>query len=224
MENETDNKKTIINVTQNKDSKKNAILEAGLKLFSEKGFAAVGVRNIAKEANVNISMISYYYGGKSGILKEILNRFFSEYSEEVRKTVDKSSEPLVFVSNLLETVIPFFRTHSREALIFATELPLDSSDITEFKAEKMKNLLNIFRTIFRNAGLPENAEDKLLGTIGPAFFSMVFSHFLFKPVTKATFGITADDEYYRLYTKILETMFKGAVKELQATFKEGELK
>ena len=206
----------------NKESKKEAILEAGKKLFSERGFAAVGVRDIAKEADVNISMISYHYGGKSGVLKEILTRFFSEYSEKVRNIVNISSDPPLFISNLIEAAVPFFRAHSREAIIFASEMPVDSSDITEFKAVKMKELLYIFRTVFRKAGLPEEIEDKLLGIIGPAFFSMVFSHFLFKPVASTSFGIVADNDFYMLYTKILKTMMTGAVKGLQDEFGSGE--
>ena len=209
-------------VAANKESKKDAILEAGRKLFSERGFAAVGVRDIAKEADVNISMISYHFKGKSGVLKEILSGFFSEYSEKVRNIVNISSDPPVFISNLIESLVPFFREHSREAIIFASEMPVDSSDITEFKAEKIKDLLNIFRTVFRRAGLPSNSEDKLLGIIGPAFFSMVFSHFLFKPVASNTFGLVDDDNFYMLYTKILKTMMKGAVMELQSAFGSAE--
>ena len=201
-----------------RDSKKDAILEAGIKLFSEKGFAAVGVRDIAKEANVNISMISYYYGGKSGVLKEILSSFFSEYSELIRKIVDISDDPPVFISNLVDAAVPFFREHSRQAIIFAVEMPVDSSDITEFKAEKMRNLLNLFRKVFAHAGLPEGMEDRLLGIIGPSFFSILFSHFLFYPVTEQTFGIRKNDEFYELYRNVVKTIMTGAVKELQLSF------
>ena len=52
---------------------KQRIFEAALALFARKGYAAVGVREIAKHANVNISMINYYYGEKAGILKAIID-------------------------------------------------------------------------------------------------------------------------------------------------------
>ncbi len=203
-----------------KEGKKEAILEAGKKLFSEKGFSAVGVRDIAKEAEVNISMISYYFGGKSGVLKEILSSFFDDYSSVIQGTVEITTDPPLFVSNLIDRIIPFFRDHSREVLIFAAEMPVDSSDITDFKAEKVRNLLSIFRAVFRRAGLPAELEEKFLSIIGPAFFSMVFSHFLFRPVASKSFNIIFDDDFYTLYNRIIKMIMTGAVKELQENFKE----
>lgn len=49
-----------------------AIMEATLELFAEKGYEAVSIRQIAKAANTNIALISYYFGSKEGLFKEIL--------------------------------------------------------------------------------------------------------------------------------------------------------
>lgn len=48
---------------------RNKILLTALELFAEKGFERVTVRQIAKEAQVNISAISYYFGDKAGLYK-----------------------------------------------------------------------------------------------------------------------------------------------------------
>ena len=47
------------------------ILYAAEKLFAEKGFAATSTRDIAKNAGVNVSMISYYFGSKEKLFEEI---------------------------------------------------------------------------------------------------------------------------------------------------------
>ncbi len=41
-----------------------ALIEAGLRLFGEKGFAAASTREIAAEAKANIGSIAYHFGGK----------------------------------------------------------------------------------------------------------------------------------------------------------------
>lgn len=41
-----------------------ALIEAGLKLFGEKGFAATSTREIAAAAKANIGSIAYHFGGK----------------------------------------------------------------------------------------------------------------------------------------------------------------
>ncbi|MFK4985547.1 TetR family transcriptional regulator, partial [Klebsiella pneumoniae] len=51
--------------------KKEQILAVAERLFSEQDFDAVSVRDIAKEANVNVAMISYYFGSKEKLLEEL---------------------------------------------------------------------------------------------------------------------------------------------------------
>jgi len=58
--------------------KKCIILEKAEELFSSQGFSGTSVREIAKAADVNIAMISYYFGSKDQLLMEIL-RYRSDY-------------------------------------------------------------------------------------------------------------------------------------------------
>ncbi|CAA2104302.1 putative HTH-type transcriptional regulator YttP [Variovorax paradoxus] len=43
------------------------LLHTALRLFAQKGFAKTSTREIAREAEVNISAISYYFGDKDGL-------------------------------------------------------------------------------------------------------------------------------------------------------------
>ena len=52
-------------------SKEENILFAAEKLFAEKGFEGTSTREISKAANVNISMISYYFGSKENLMEEL---------------------------------------------------------------------------------------------------------------------------------------------------------
>lgn len=54
------------------NSKQEHILNIAMQLFAEKGYSATSVREIANKANVNLSMISYYFGGKEGLLNAIV--------------------------------------------------------------------------------------------------------------------------------------------------------
>lgn len=48
-------------------STRTAILEAAMRGFAEKGFAATGTREIAAAARTNIASIAYHFGGKEGL-------------------------------------------------------------------------------------------------------------------------------------------------------------
>lgn len=51
--------------------KQMAIIEAAERLFAVKGFEGASVRDIAHEANTNVSMISYYFGSKEKLMEAV---------------------------------------------------------------------------------------------------------------------------------------------------------
>ena len=67
-------------------SKEENILFAAEKLFSEKGFDKTSTREISRAANVNISMISYYFGSKEKLLESLFEMRMAEslvYMKEI---------------------------------------------------------------------------------------------------------------------------------------------
>ena len=53
------------------------ILDAALAEFADKGYAGARVRQIAERAGVNAQLISYYFGGKEGLYRELVQRWHS---------------------------------------------------------------------------------------------------------------------------------------------------
>ena len=52
---------------------KNRLLSCAIKEFALKGFEGASTREIVKQAGMNISAISYYFGSKEGLYTEILH-------------------------------------------------------------------------------------------------------------------------------------------------------
>jgi AcrR family transcriptional regulator len=48
------------------------LIQIAETLFAEHGYEAVSVRQLAKEAGVNLAMISYYFGSKEGLFAALL--------------------------------------------------------------------------------------------------------------------------------------------------------
>lgn len=53
------------------EATRQALIESGLRLFGDKGFAATSTREIAGGANANIASIAYHFGSKDGLRKAI---------------------------------------------------------------------------------------------------------------------------------------------------------
>jgi AcrR family transcriptional regulator len=52
------------------------LMGAGLKLFSEHGFEKTSVRELAREAQVNVAAVSYYFGDKTGLYRALFTESF----------------------------------------------------------------------------------------------------------------------------------------------------
>ena len=64
------------------------ILETAKRLFADRSFEGVSIRDITGAAGVNTSMISYYFGGKDGLYEAI---FDSEFMSMIRFLSDSET-------------------------------------------------------------------------------------------------------------------------------------
>ncbi len=86
------------------------ILEAATGLFAERGFHGASVRDITGRVGASPNAISYHFGSKEELYREIIERFASdqlELAERVLSTSPRSSEEFavrleVFFTGLLE--------------------------------------------------------------------------------------------------------------------------
>lgn len=90
---------------------KNKIMEEATKLFAEKGLEGTSTRDIAKATGSNVSLISYYFGGKEGLYKAIIKEFAEQAQsrmENILKNYEgQSLEPSSFVARLREIISGF---------------------------------------------------------------------------------------------------------------------
>ncbi|MBL7543357.1 MAG: TetR/AcrR family transcriptional regulator [Bdellovibrionaceae bacterium] len=77
------------------DSRKK-LIEVAVELFSKKGFHAVSVREICHQAGLNISLISYYFAGKEGLLVAALEELSKGQLERVEVALGKFESRIDF--------------------------------------------------------------------------------------------------------------------------------
>lgn len=57
---------------------KDRLLDAAERLFAERGFGDVSVRDLAAAAEVNVAAVNYHFQGKENLFQEVLARRFAE--------------------------------------------------------------------------------------------------------------------------------------------------
>ncbi|MEM7601438.1 MAG: TetR/AcrR family transcriptional regulator, partial [Verrucomicrobiota bacterium] len=69
---------------------KTRILDTAEQLFSDHGFRDVSLRQITREAEVNIASVNYHFGSKEALVAEVLTRVISPINELRLKLLDEA--------------------------------------------------------------------------------------------------------------------------------------
>ena len=97
------------------------LIKIATPLFAEKGFKAVSVREIVGIAGVNISMISYYFGGKEGLYAAVLNEQFAVL-QRVADIVNKNVDPLKKFELYIRATVARYRQNPYLLRFYTSEL------------------------------------------------------------------------------------------------------
>src|SRR5204863_5909751 len=86
------------------------IMETAEILFAEKGFNGTSVRDIALKANVNLAMISYYFGSKEKLLEAMFGyrqELLKVKIEDINSRKDLSAMEKVYllIDNYIEKIM-----------------------------------------------------------------------------------------------------------------------
>ncbi|NGZ76648.1 TetR family transcriptional regulator [Saccharibacillus alkalitolerans] len=97
------------------------ILKAAKKLTAEKGFEATTVREICAEAEANLSLVSYYYGGKEHVFEAVLDAFIPIY-EASAILAQRKLGPVEGLCTLVREIVLFRSSDPEIARIIHQEI------------------------------------------------------------------------------------------------------
>lgn len=107
------------------ENSKTRILEAATALFARKGFDGTSIREICKAADVNLCMISYYWGGKQELYQGIIDNLIEKQVEYSKSFLDLNKNPYDMtkdecrdlLSEVMDKFVDFFYTNISSDLI-----------------------------------------------------------------------------------------------------------
>jgi TetR/AcrR family transcriptional regulator len=94
---------------QQREQTRARILESALTVFSNRGFAAAGTREIAQRAGVNQGLIRYHFKTKANLWREAATLIFTEAREHIADRVLSNPDPDVkrLQRNLVKAYVSF---------------------------------------------------------------------------------------------------------------------
>ena len=107
------------------ENSKDKILKSAAKLFAQKGFDGVSIREICKDADVNICMVSYYFGGKQELYQGIIDDLIDRQTKYANTFLDLNKHPseltkheqINLLMKILDKFVDFFYSNVSTDLI-----------------------------------------------------------------------------------------------------------
>jgi len=150
------------------------ILEVAEKLFAEKGFDGTSIRDISKEAKINVAMVSYYFGSKEKLLESLVLFKTSGLKEQLVHLIEENLEPVEKINKLIELYINRLNCNRGIYRVLHFELAskkrvLELQSFSEIKKSNLKSLELIIQEgqakgVFRKDVIIELLTPTILGT------------------------------------------------------------
>lgn len=121
------------------------LLETAIELFSTKGYHATSIRDIAKEMNMSISNMYYYYGNKGALLHAIEQKAIIPMMEELLKVSKLDLPPLDRFTLLFKTHLTFIGKNLRETRIFLLNRESAPQENNYISRNAQQEVLSIYR-------------------------------------------------------------------------------
>ncbi|MDR6515794.1 TetR/AcrR family transcriptional regulator [Chryseobacterium camelliae] len=199
-------------------SKEENILFAAESLFAEKGFEGTSTREIAKAANVNISMISYYFGSKEKLYEKLVEYRMNEGQFLSKDIMDRTDiNEWVKIEKLVDQFTERVKVHKCFYRIMQREqLHTKSLQIIEFLKQTKLGFIGLYSQILE-AGLKSGVFTKrppiylLHSTVSGTLFYASNAKEMYKEFLNNTDDEDVFDEEY--YSE-LNTHIKYILKDL----------
>lgn len=154
-----------------REEKYQRILDASLKVFSQKGFFEAKISEIAVEAGVADGTIYLYFKNKDDLLISLFEAKLEEINEGLRKALGSVTDPHDGLKRVIQYHLNLAITDPNLAAFIANELRRSNKFMKDYAKEQLADYLGQWQTLLQ-AG-------KTSGLFHSDFSSSIVKHLLF---------------------------------------------
>jgi TetR/AcrR family fatty acid metabolism transcriptional regulator len=131
-----------------KTDRKSIIIDAALKVFSNKGYASTRMADIAKEAEMSYGLVYHYFENKENLFEAIVEDWWSGFYKELEmlKHSDMTTEEKLV--GIIRYIFKVYETNSNQLSIYVTEVSRGFVYHTDTKGkDKFQKLFSLCKEI-----------------------------------------------------------------------------
>ncbi len=178
------------------------ILQVAEKLFAAKGFDGTSIRNISKEAKINIAMVSYYFGSKEKLLERLIYFRTRDLKVKLENLFKEELVPLEKIERFIELYIGKVDQNRDMYQILHFEISSNkrAMDLKAFTAIKKGNLLSLIKIIEEGQAQNIFKKDINIPLLIPTILGTYFHFHSNKPFFKEILNLNTEEQY-NIYIK-----------------------
>jgi len=192
------------------------ILQVAEKLFAEEGFDGTSIRDIAKKANINIAMISYYFGSKVKLLEAIVVSRIADMRLQLENIYNENLPPFEKVDKLIELYLSRIAQNRSIYQIVHFEFSTKKRELNfESFTEMKRNNLQTFKNIIKegqDSGVFQ--KDINVDLLPPIIMGTYFQFHMNKPLYLNILDLNSEEAYNQYIATTLTQHIKKTIKAL----------
>ena len=161
-----------------KETTKQKLIKAAIKVFAQKGFRDATVRQIVKLAGTaNINAVNYYFGSKERLYKQILEMVFAEYDRQAPSDFqDKTPEEQlkIYISTFCKILYQEGQYDSDTTAILVEEFTRPSPFLEEvvdtFIRPRVQKHIVMLKALLGEGATDDMARDCLVSVSGQLLY------------------------------------------------------
>lgn len=173
------------------------ILQVAEKLFAEKGFDGTSIRDISKAAEVNVAMVSYYFGSKEKLLESLVYFRISDMKLQLESLYKEPISPLEKIHKLVELYIN--RVNKNRCIYQIVHFELSSKkrkiDFKSFTEVKKDNLVYLEKIISDGQKEGTFGKDINIKLIPPTILGTFFHFQMNRPFFEELLDLHTDEAF-----------------------------
>ena len=173
------------------------ILEAAKQVFQERGFSGARMQQIADEAEINKSMLHYYFRSKDKLFQKVFQESIREFFPKIFKVLNSELPFVPKVEKLVETYYDMFKKHPHLPRFVIHEMNQHPDRFKEFIGSigieiPERFIKQIQAEIESGAIIEIDPREFIINTIGLCVFPLIA-----RPMIETVFEI--EDEQFRQF-------------------------
>lgn len=203
-------------ITFDFNEKQIQILLVAESLFAEKGFDGTSVRNIAKEAKINIAMVSYYFGSKERLLESLVIFRTKDLKLQIENLLVEDLDPVAKINKLIAIYINRINSNKGIFRILHFEMATKKKElnIKSFYDLRKSNLKSLEVIINEGQNKGVFRKDISIPLLTPTILGTFFHFYMNKEYFMDILQLPTEDSYNNYITVDLTKHIQQTIKAL----------